>query len=72
MSMSVEATVIKVAAEWALFIAGRRPSESDPDTNLRRLEKYFRESYEFLSGYSSRSNEQACGAGSYKDYSNVV
>lgn len=72
MSTSVEATVIKVASEWALFIAGRRPSESDPDTNLRRLESYFQESYEFLSGYSSRSNEQDYGARSYKDYSNVV
>ena len=70
--MSVEATVIKVASEWALFIAGRRPSESDPDTNLRRLERYFRESYEFLSGYGSRSNEQDYEAGSYKDYSNVA
>ena len=70
--MSVEATVIKVAAEWALFVAGRRPSESDPDTNLRRLERYFQESYEFLSGYGSQSNEQACEAGSCKDYSNVA
>ncbi|UCC61289.1 MAG: hypothetical protein JSW38_09800 [Dehalococcoidia bacterium] len=70
--MSVEATVIKVASEWALFIAGRRPSESDPDTNLRRLERYFQESYEFLSGYGSRSDEQDYGAGSYRDYSNVA
>jgi hypothetical protein len=70
--MSVEATVIKVASEWALFIAGRRPSESDPDTNIRRLEKYFQESYEFLTEYSSRSNEQACRAGSHKDYSNIA
>ena len=70
--MSVEATVIKIASEWALFIAGRRPSESDPDTNLRRLEKYFQDSYEFLKEYDSRSNEQASRAGSHKDYSNVA
>ena len=72
MSTSVEATVIKVAGEWALFIAGRRPSESDPDTNLRRLESYFRESYDFLSGYTRRMKEQADGAGIIKDYSNIV
>ena len=72
MSMSVEATIIKVASEWALFIAGRRPSESDPDTNLRRLERYFQESYNFLCGYGSRSNEEDYGAECYKDYSNVA
>jgi hypothetical protein len=71
-STSVEATVIKVASEWALFIAGRRPSESDPDTNLRRLERYFGESFEFLSGYSRRLNEKADDAGIVKDYSNVA
>ncbi len=53
MSPQLEATIIKIASAWALFIAERRPSDSDPDTNLQRLEKYFQESYEFLAKYGN-------------------
>ena len=53
MSPQVEATIIRIASAWALFIAEKRPPDSDPDTNLQRLEKYFHQSYEFLAGYGS-------------------
>ena len=51
MSTSVDAIIIRIAGEWALYTAGKRPADSDPDVNLRRLEKYFRESYQFLQNY---------------------
>ena len=53
MSPQTEAIIIRVASAWALFIADKRPTDSDPDVNLRRLEKYFHDSYEFLKKYGN-------------------
>jgi hypothetical protein len=61
----VEATIIKAAVSWALFIAERRPKDSDPETNLRRLEKYFQDSYEFLAEYGNGGSAVADPGGGH-------
>lgn len=58
MSPQTEAIIIRVASAWALFMAEKRPTDSDPEVNLQRLKKYFHESYEFLKKYGNSDSAQ--------------